>query len=470
MASELIIERMKSNKNKDKAFVMGYIYTLNRVTDGLSYWVCEKRGTCKARIHAREDIITKPVLISEIEQAHTHTPSQDRIQMLKDYSKMKDIASNSEQSTRGILSLGIEEMHPSTVNKLRKLESVKRTIRNYKSMSIENCGSPTCAAEIVIPEKYKNSLKGEPFLLYDSGYGDQQRIVIYGTHKFLSLLRNCDNWFCDGTFSVVPDLFTQLYTIHAEMDGVIFPCIYALLPNKTEAIYDKLFKKLLEIEPLLNPLTIMVDFGKAAINALEENFISVITGCFFHLSQNIFRRVQEHGLAVRDQEDNDFAISIKMLASLAFVPEIDVIDCFIIVMQQFPEGAIEIAKYFEKTYIGRVLPDLTRRTPLFPIRIWNLHTRVNSRLARTNNNVEGWHNAFKSTIVCSHPSFCKLSMFLQREQSMQEAVLAKWEGGEVKKCSKDIIARNTRNLALVADYEFRETLSFLKGIAYNFEF
>ena len=35
------------------------------------------------------------------------------------------------------------------------------------------------------------------------------------------------------------------------MDGVIFPCIYALLPNKTEAIYDKLFKKLLEIEPLL---------------------------------------------------------------------------------------------------------------------------------------------------------------------------------------------------------------------------
>ena len=132
------------------------------------------------------------------------------------------------------------------------------------------------------------------------------------------------------------------------MDGVIFPCIYALLPNKTEAIYDKLFKKLLEIEPLLNPLTIMVDFEKAAINALEENFISVITGCFFHLSQNIFRRVQEHGLAVRYQEDNDFAISIKMLASLAFVPEIDVIDCFIIVMQQFPEGAEYILREVKK--------------------------------------------------------------------------------------------------------------------------
>ena len=115
--------------------------------------------------------------------------------------------------------------------------------------------------------------------------------------KFIDFLRNCDSWFCDGTFRVVPDLFTQLYTIHAEKDGVIFPCIYALLPNKTEATYDRLFMKLLEIEPSLNPLRIMVDFEKAAINALEENFISVITGCFFHHSQNIFRHVQEQGLA-----------------------------------------------------------------------------------------------------------------------------------------------------------------------------
>ena len=89
----------------------------------------------QARVHTRNDIIVKPVLIvSEIQQAHTHTPSQVRVQMLKDYRKMKDIASNSEQSTRGILSIGIGEMNSSTINKLPQLESVKRTIRNYKSL------------------------------------------------------------------------------------------------------------------------------------------------------------------------------------------------------------------------------------------------------------------------------------------------------------------------------------------------
>ena len=124
----------------------------------------------------------------------------------------------------------------------------------------------------------------------------------------------------------------------------------------------------------------MIDFERASMNALEENFISVITGCFFHLSQSIYRHVWEQGLVIRYQEDNNFALNIKMLASLAFVPENDVLSCFNILMQQFPEEAITLAKYFENTYIGRVLPNLSRRTPMFPIRIWNIYSRVNSRL------------------------------------------------------------------------------------------
>ena len=92
-----------------------------------------------------------------------------------------------------------------------------------------------------------------------------------------------------------------------------------LLPIKTKEIYDRLCKKLLEIEQSLNPSTIMIDFKKAALNALEENFISVIMGCFGHLSQNIFRHLQEQGLVARYHKDNDFAIKIRMLVSLAFV-------------------------------------------------------------------------------------------------------------------------------------------------------
>ena len=44
-----------------------------------------------------------------------------------------------------------------------------------------------------------------------------------------------------------------------------------------------------------------------------------------------------------------------MLPSLAFVPEMKVVDCFYLLMQVFPENACNLAKYFEDNYIGKKL-------------------------------------------------------------------------------------------------------------------
>ena len=43
---------------------------------------------------------------------------------------------------------------------------------------------------------------------------------------------------CDGTFSVAPDVFYQVYTIHGVIENAVIPLVYALLPNKTQ---EKLF-------------------------------------------------------------------------------------------------------------------------------------------------------------------------------------------------------------------------------------
>ena len=73
-----------------------------------------------------------------------------------------------------------------------------------------------------------------------------------------------------------------------------------------------------------------------------------------------------------------------------------------------------------------------------------MHERVRSQLARTNNAVEEWHNAFQSGIVCCHPSISKLLKFLQREKSLQEARLAKWEAGVTNFQKKKSIELNER--------------------------
>ena len=155
-----------------------------------------------------------------------------------------------------------------------------------------------------------------------------------------------------------------------------------------------------------------------------------------------------------------------MLPSLAFVPEEDFY-CFNILMADFPESALNVARYFEETYIGKRLLDKSSRVPQFPVRIWKMYERVRGELARTNNTVEGWHNAFPSSITCSHPTLCILFNVLQREQSLQEATLVKWEAGVRKVQSKNSMERNARIHAIVSDYANRKFTNYLKGIAFQ---
>ena len=138
----------------------------------------------------------------------------------------------------------------------------------------------------------------------------------------------------------------QLYTIHAQRNGYLFPCVYALLCSKSETTYDRMFSSLLEMEPALNPTSIMVDFEKASINSLESHFAATISGCFFTFPQKIYRKIQTEGLASEYSQDMVYGIKLKMLASLVFVPETEVIDSFNILMGEFPQSAFNVVKYF----------------------------------------------------------------------------------------------------------------------------
>jgi hypothetical protein len=66
------------------------------------------------------------------------------------------------------------------------------------------------------------------------------------------------------------------------------PSVFVLLPNKTKEIYLRLFKKILELRPELNPISLMLDYEQATINAVKKVFPQTeINGCFFHFCQSI---------------------------------------------------------------------------------------------------------------------------------------------------------------------------------------
>ena len=95
-----------------------------------------------------------------------------------------------------------------------------------------------------------------------------------------------------------------------------------------------------------------------------------------------------------------------------------------------------------------------------------MYERISMKLAKTNNSVEGWYNAIKSSISSLHPSFVKFLKFLHREQTLQEAKFAKWEAGSVLAKSKKSVTRAEQLLHLVSDYYNIDPVSFLRGVSY----
>ena len=71
------------------ACIDGFMYTLSRSTSAGSHWVCEKRGTCKARFITQDRNVIKPTDMTDIHSSHTHAPDCSRVGMVRGLNTMK---------------------------------------------------------------------------------------------------------------------------------------------------------------------------------------------------------------------------------------------------------------------------------------------------------------------------------------------------------------------------------------------
>lgn len=325
-----------------------------------------------------------------------------------------------------------------------------------------------------IPERYQVTHNDERFLAYDSGVDDVDRMLIYATQRNIDVLRSADHWFMDGTFKVVPQVFYQLYTVHALQADRVIPCVYALLPNKTGQTYRGLLRQLLEIDQGLRPNTVLTDYEIGAVAAIQEVFPqAVVQGCFYHLAQCVWRKVQDLGFAQAYRDDEDYSVNVRMIPGLAFVPEDEVLDAYETLAEEFEgdDRLTPVLDYFEDTFIGRPTRRNGRRAPRFPISLWNVHDRVEEGLPRTNNTVEGWHRSFQSNVGAHHPTIWRFLDVLKREQSLNEVNITQMVAGFAPNPQrKQYLDSAARISAIVRDFQNRHILTYLRGIAYNLQF
>ena len=127
--------------------------------------------------------------------------------------------------------------------------------------------------------------------------------------------------------------------------------------------------------------------------------------------------------------------------------------------------------YFEDTYIGR-RQRRGRRTPLFPIELWNVRERTENDRARTNNKLEGWHRAIQGMFDTAHPTVWRFLEGIKKEEAIQRSNLNAYISGQqfpVKRNSKEI---NERLKTLIIKHTNNDisTKDFLRGISYNISY
>jgi len=247
------------------------------------------------------------------------------------------------------------------------------------------------------------------------------------------------------------------------------------MPNKTQASYTRLFSASKNLKPNLNPTSIMTDFEQSALNSFKEAFPHTHQrGCSFHLGQCLWRKVQQiEGMQEKYIVDPDFALQIKHLSALAYVPECDVIISFETLLdsqfytenERFLQPMID---YFEDTWIGRIDRRNRRRQPLFPISLWNCHEAAKTGLPRTNNSVEGWHGGFNALLGACNPTIWTFIDKLQYEQGLNDLKVEQYIAGQQPPVQRKVYRDTAQRIEdIVNDYENRNILDFLRGIAHN---
>ena len=473
------VEIIPSQRGNDKIKVYGYLLVKERVLKNTYYWCCEKRKSDKCKGRAITIFYDGSHYLQK-HSKHIHAPQASSGNVAKAIACIKQQALETRDQPMQIIQSNIINVSEETASNLPSQNALRMKIKRIRRTEIPP--QPKTLDEINVPVALCYTLSGSLFLIKDAKI-NQERILLFTTTTNIQHLSQATFWIMDGTFKTVPTVFYQLYTIHApvgaEDNSRILPLVYALMTNKSEELYRQLFQYLIDFaeenDIELKPCTILTDFEQAAINASHREFPNIRNkGCFFHLGQNGWRKIQEFGLTTQYGDDEHLNLMIRHLFALAFLPPVEIPDAFDILKTEIPSVANDVVQWFDENYIhGKIRRRLrtghvSHIPPIFPPQLWSVYDSIELGIPRTQNNVEAWHRRWGTLVSKSHVGVYTIIQEFQKEQQWVEVQIENVLRGQQRpKQKKSIIDREKRIMTIFNDKENRTVMDFLRGIAHN---
>ncbi|KAI1721081.1 MULE transposase domain-containing protein [Ditylenchus destructor] len=296
---------------------------------------------------------------------------------------------------------------------------MKKLIGRAREKEVRPPPVPVSVELYVIPERYKTYSPypgtAELFLLADSGdtEPDNKRVLILGRSSIRQWIHLVKKLYVDGTFKISPHHFSQVFVIMGERGGFVLPLCYALLPDKSQATYDKMFEMLVEVFPLLEPESISLDYEMAVINSVKKAYGNNIKlgGCLFHLSKNMKGHLKQHRRPARNG----------------------------------------------------------RRPPLFGYDMWSVYQRSMDEEGRTNNYAEAAHRRLQTELARDHPTLYALIDGLKKAQASRDIEYEEFVRGDAPPQKRIKYQQaDARIFAILEDYENRTLIEILRGISQSY--
>lgn len=478
--AQILSQRAVERYNYD-----GYIYVKDKESkDGLKcFWRCHKKDNgkndsgnrtyCNGRIWTN----TSDGSFHSLRIPHTcsNTGNAVQVEIAKVITAVKRRANDTMERPQEIRAAVSQNISDGALGQFPSTDTMRKLIN--RSRQDNRTPNPQTRQDIVMPIDFTqyetNPGEFEDFLLEDSGFGDNQRILIFGREYHKSWSEQMREVFMDGTFLLTPPLFSQIFVLLARRGdghGFVFPILFCLLPNKLQATYCKLFQMIKNMWPEFNPDSVNVDYEVGIHNALRAEFANVtIRGCFFHLVQNLRKHLSALQLISLYTTDSSFALKCRMVTSVAFVPENDVVSALTMLENRLPPELEPIISWFTNTYVGRLRNNGTRAPPLFPYEVWSVYERTLLGSDRTNNFAEACHKKLQQGYGVAHPELFKFIGNLKIIQKTYDADYERYVAGyEPPQKRKRYEEADERILNKVSNYEQANMWEYLRGLSHNY--
>lgn len=463
-------EYIKSHKNNDQIFLDGFTYEYNGKRRDTTYYRCILYGRgCRGTCNEKEGIVTK-------RKEHCHDEDFDEKDRKEFYKGLKIAASTSELSTpKRVVASYISDKDNELLQKISDINPLKKMAQRVLHKIEDNPPAPRNIDDIAITGTYTVTGKNESFLLSDTGVGTD-RLLIFSTIRNMKLLANSKDIHADGTFKSSPQHFEQMFSIHSIVNGNLLPLVYVISFKKSSNIYDRVLDIILEKEPLFMPNTLMMDFDRAQLKSFLDRFPSIkLRGCYFHWKKCILKNMKDSKeLYSKFLINQDlFKSNLKKLFALCFLPEIDIIRGFELLMAISFFTSLDnhliinqFLMYFEKVWIGTKIGNSDQRNnPIYTPAIWSQNYAVLSDLDRTNNKVEGFHNGFKSMMSCDNPTIWTFINNLKLEQALTEFKVLNGFELYPTTLTRDQKRYNAKIKSIVSSYNNQDILEFLTSLS-----